>query len=70
MLRKGDFITNINTGKTFKVPDSIEVRKDEIGVPYSYEVKEDEMGVPYVIGLNNEVPYSTEPRKDDLGVSF
>nr|ABN06146.1 Elongation factor Tu, domain 2, putative [Medicago truncatula] len=41
-----------------QVPDSIEVRKDEIGVPYSYELKEDEMGVPY----------STEPRKDDLGV--
>ncbi|XP_039686319.1 elongation factor G-2, mitochondrial isoform X2 [Medicago truncatula] len=68
VLRKGDFLTNIKTGKTFKVPDSIEVRKDEIGVPYSYELKEDEMGVPYVIGLNNEVPYSTEPRKDDLGV--
>ncbi|XP_039686886.1 elongation factor G-2, mitochondrial [Medicago truncatula] len=32
VIRKGDFITNDNTGKTFKVPDSIEVRKDEIGV--------------------------------------
>ncbi|RHN72766.1 putative translation elongation factor EFTu/EF1A, bacterial/organelle [Medicago truncatula] len=68
IVRKGDFITNVDTGKTFKVPDSIEMRKDEIGVPHPLQLRVDKKGVPYVIGLRNEVPYSTEPRKDDLGV--
>ncbi|XP_045804087.1 elongation factor G, mitochondrial-like [Trifolium pratense] len=84
VIQKGDSITNVNTGKTFKVPSSIEIRKDEIGVPYSIEPRKDEIrdppyvievqmdetGVPYVIGVRNvvKVPHSDEDRKDDFGV--
>ncbi|RHN72764.1 hypothetical protein MtrunA17_Chr2g0291311 [Medicago truncatula] len=61
MMRKGEFITNINTGKTFKVPHFSEaVRKYKIGVPHSIEAQEDERKVPYLI----------EPQKDDLGVPY
>ncbi|KAK2394460.1 elongation factor G-2, mitochondrial [Trifolium repens] len=84
VIRKGDSITNVNTGKTFKVPSSIEIRQDEIGVPHSIEPRKDEirvplyvtevqmdqMGDPYVIGVRNvvKVPYSCEVRKDDFGI--
>ncbi|RHN72770.1 hypothetical protein MtrunA17_Chr2g0291371 [Medicago truncatula] len=51
---------NANTGKTFKIPDAIEMRKDEIGVPHVLRTRKDEMGVPY----------STESRKLDLGVPY
>ncbi|WJX23121.1 hypothetical protein P8452_12360 [Trifolium repens] len=82
VIRKGDSITNVNTGKTFKVSSSIEMRKDEMGVthsieprtdemgvfPHSVEVQTDKTGVPYVIGLRNKVPHSFEERKDDFGV--
>ncbi|KAK2448201.1 elongation factor G-2, mitochondrial [Trifolium repens] len=84
VIRKGDSITNANPGKTFKVPSSIEIRKDEIGVPHSIEPRKDEirvplyvtevqmdqMGDPYVIGVRNvvKVPYSCEVRKDDFGI--
>nr|ABN06143.1 Translation factor [Medicago truncatula] len=70
VIRRGDFVMNANTGKTFKIPDAIEMRKDEIGVPHVLRTRKDEMGVPYVVGLNNKVPYSTESRKLDLGVPY
>ncbi|KAK2394543.1 elongation factor G-2, mitochondrial [Trifolium repens] len=71
VVRKGDFITNVNTGKTFEVPQliglrndelevpphSIEIRKDKVGVlPSSIEVRKDKMGVPYLIGVRNNKP--------------
>ncbi|KAK2375325.1 elongation factor G-2, mitochondrial [Trifolium repens] len=47
VVREGDFITNVNTGKTFEVPYVIGVRNDELEVPpHSIEIRKDKEGVP------------------------
>ncbi|RHN72813.1 putative translation protein, beta-barrel [Medicago truncatula] len=55
VIRKGDFITDLNFGKTFEVPHLIGLRNDEVElqVPRSIEVRKDDMGVPYLIGVRN-----------------
>ncbi|WJX27483.1 hypothetical protein P8452_16295 [Trifolium repens] len=58
VVRKGDFITNVNTGKTFEVPQLIGLRNDKLEVPphHSIEIRKDKVGVPYLIGVRNEKP--------------
>ncbi|XP_045804095.1 elongation factor G-2, mitochondrial-like [Trifolium pratense] len=54
VIRKGDSITNVNTGETFKVPGSIEIRQDDMGVPRTCVMRIDDFGIPYWNSVRND----------------